>query len=129
MKFCLSKSPIIMLSNILLIKIWHLTCKKNLQFVAILYLLTHGKLMSDFENMGFLLDLLKIKHCHIKIWCINIWWVMVKVFHTIIMKVPSLHWINKAIFLLCLVMKLFQSLHAFTIYNRAKVPMLLSLEL
>jgi hypothetical protein len=55
-----------MLSNILLIKIWHLTCKKNLQFVAILYLLTHGKLMSDFENMGFLLDLLKVKHCYIK---------------------------------------------------------------
>jgi hypothetical protein len=63
--------------------------------------------MLNFENMGFLLDLLKIKHCYKKNWCINVWWRMAKIFHTIIMKVPSLHWISKAIFFLCLVMKLF----------------------
>jgi len=36
--------------------------KKFVQFVVILYLLAHGKLMIDFENMNYFMNLLKVKH-------------------------------------------------------------------
>ncbi len=36
--------------------------KKFVQFVVILYLLAHGKLMTNFEDMNYFMNLLKVKH-------------------------------------------------------------------
>jgi hypothetical protein len=36
--------------------------KKFVQFVVILYLLAHGKHMTNFENMTYFMNLLKVKH-------------------------------------------------------------------
>ncbi len=36
--------------------------KKFVQFVVILYLLAHGKLMIDFENMNYFMNSLNVKH-------------------------------------------------------------------
>jgi hypothetical protein len=43
--------------------------RKFVQFVVIRYLLTHGRPMTDFENMRSFLVLLKVKHCPKKHWC------------------------------------------------------------
>lgn len=55
--------------------------RKVVHFAIILYLLTHGKRMTNFENISILLELMKVKHCPKKHWCDNSSWGMPKVLH------------------------------------------------
>ncbi len=64
--------------------------RKFVQFVGILYLLSHGKPMVAFENMKSFLELLKVKHYPKKHLCDNASWGMAKAFHTIVMQAMML---------------------------------------
>jgi hypothetical protein len=56
------------------------------QFAIIMYLLFFSRLMKFFENIKFLLELLKIEHCWKKHWCDNVSWGMVEILHTIVVQ-------------------------------------------
>ncbi len=68
------------------------------KFSIILYLLTHGKPLTNFTKK-FLLELLKIKHCPKNHWCDNVGWGMAKALHTIVMQAMKL--VLNLIYLLC----------------------------
>ncbi len=75
-------------------------------FVVILYLLSHGRPLTNFEKMNFFLELLKVIHCPKKHWCDNVGWGMAKALHTIIIQ--AMKFVLDLICLLCFVMKLLQ---------------------
>jgi hypothetical protein len=55
------------------------------QFAIIMYLLIFSRLMTNFKNMRFLRELLKIKLCLKKHWCDNVSWGMAEILHTIVL--------------------------------------------
>ncbi len=64
--------------------------KKFVQFVIILYLLTHGRPMTNFHNVKFLLNLLKVEHYPKKHQYDNVTWGVVEALHSIIMQATKL---------------------------------------
>jgi hypothetical protein len=97
--------------------------RELLRFVVLLYLLTHGKLMINFENMKSLLRFVSIKNFPKKHWWDNSSWGMVKSPHTIMMQatMPIVHNTNYVV-LFCdeeiLVNNQFWlSIHVYIIHN------------
>ncbi len=108
--------------------------KKFVQFVVILYLLTHGKLMTDFENMNYFMNLLKVKHYTKKHQCDDAPWCMAEALHSIIMQATMFALDKANVFTLsCDEVTLIHNqfwltIHAYTIQNWTKVLLLLCLE-
>jgi len=133
MKVCSPKSHIVLFCSCWLSKL-RSNKRELLHFVVILYLLAHGKLMINFENMKSLLKFFNMKNFPKKHWWDNSSWGMVKSPHTIIMQatMPMVHNTNYVV-LFCdekiLVNNQFWlSIHVYIIHNWTMVPILMSLE-
>ncbi len=75
-----------------------------MHFAIILYLLTHWKHMTNFENINILFELMKVKHCPKNIGVTILVWECLK-FYTIVVMQTIEFVVHKLIMSLCFMMK------------------------
>jgi hypothetical protein len=65
--------------------------RKYVQFVVIFHLLTHGRHMTNYENLKDLFQLLKVESVSKMHWSDTSGWRMVDVMHVVLLEVPKVN--------------------------------------